>query len=551
MSQDTVVWAKGNMPFATKEIIRKNLYGEKYIPADQYNQKDLDVSDNARKLQIASFWQDNQVYQQSIPLLKSLYKAKYSPSYPILAEAYVKGQGVAVDTTHAISLYEKAYKKGESVQKRLGWLCYDAHQYKQALNNLKFDANAEACYVVGLIYEKGRGGVKENLDSALYYYNKGLALLKSERYSVREKYYESVDRVSNNIKYNKADFVELERKVAQTMGKDSLYGKYKEIRKSGDMKKAYSYLKAAADSLYPVAEADMADFMMNSRYPFNNQEKAYEYLRRAVQHYLEYAQNGDSSAYYSIAQLYRYRDVEGNGSDMNKAIDYYKLGIEHNHVRSATELGTIYYGQFDYKKALDAYLIGAKAGDTNCMYQTAFLYELGASGLEENISQANYWYRRCFKYAKSKFEKDRVQKALQRIGTSYKEEMSGLVGVWLHNRQEGYGKIFLPNGHYFGFCDVDDAVSQIKNKSYNPWFLGEYRISGKRQYVEDVEMHIQKDIGGEQTLSFEINNDKMKSVWNEYVEENWQKHPQSEEIIQYIMENWTQYVDYNRSHINH
>ena len=547
MSQDTVLWAKGNMPFATKEIIRKNMYGEKCTYADYYNQQDLDVNDNAGKLQIATFWQNHHVYLKSIPVLKALSKKKYAKAYIVLAEAFVKGEGVPVDTARAIALYEKAIKVGEPVQRRLGWLYYDTRQYKQALNCLKYNTDPEAYYAVGLIYENGYGGVKENLDSSLFYYNKGLILVESENYSVRWKYSDSVYRVSGKIKYHEEDLVELASEIAQTMSKDSLYEKYLEISRSRDEKKAFPYLKAAADSLYPAAEADMAEYMIDPQYPYKDQKMAYDYLQRAVRHYLEYAQHGDSSAYYSIAELYRCRDVEGSGTDMNKAISYYKLGMQHNHVLSATELGAFYFRQFDYENALNAYLVGAKAGDADCMYQVAFLYELGASGLEGNKFQAINWYRHCYNTIAKSEEKSRLsQNALQRLGVpiEQKTDMYEMVGIWI-SQTGSYplGKVFLPNGKYFGFRYRDgNYISEIRDMSFTPWMMGDYYLKGMNRYVEDVKLRDNPSYLGEQELTVRIDNDIMYNSWHG-MPESWKRIDDNEGLIDYIMQNWKAYSD--------
>ena len=553
MSKDTIVWARGCMPFSSGEIIKRNMDGLPYNPANQYSRRDIRIAKNPLKYKIASFWHNNHIFDKSIPLLRSLSRQKCGPACALLAEAYTKGNGVPIDTVRAISLYKKAVKYGEHFQGTLGKLYYETRQYASALHYLKYIVDLDACEKIGRIYEQENHKLF-NLDSALYYYQKGRTLANkihssvSMRYAIRKKFMEKESRVSKKLVYLPEDFRELSSAKSEMISKDSLYKVGQASLYNGDFKKAYSFLKAAADSLYPLAEVGMASLFENKKLPIYNKQIALEYRQNAINHFLALAEKGDSSAYHSIANIYMSNDVEGKGVDKEKAKMYYLKSLNQKYVESAAALGDIFYNEYKFREALDVYLIGAKEGNSKCMYQTALLYELGVGGVERNMTESINWYLECYQatYKEKSSLNKKAKNALQRLGAPFVPRIviSDMVGIWKSNSGMYEGKIFLPNGKFIGF-DItnDNYISEIRNCTFKPWMMGSYYLRNNMEYVEYVEMRKGNEFLGEQDLTIQIENGIMYNTWRG-APESWKKQDDTDPLIDYIMKNWDKYADY-------
>lgn len=554
LSQDTVVWAKGNMTHGTKDIIKKNMLGGEYSPLDKYNQNDLNLNNLSKSYDIAILWHNHQLYSKSLPLLKRLCKRKYGPAYATLAKAYLTGTGVAVDTIRAISLYEKAHNLGEPVHNELGKLYYEIHQYKSALQHLKYGDNAQTYYVIGTIYENGGHGVTANSDSAYYYYSEAS---KSYDDSDWEKFFLAEERISHtmeNRKYMPSDFVELSPLIARSMSVDSLYSIGRKYYFNDDYVKAYPYLKAAADSLYPEAEVKIARYMEDERFGFNDKQKAQEFRQLAKKHYLEYAEKGNKVAYSMIAKLYKAKDMEGKGIDLDSTKYYYELALQHYDFSVAKTLGDIYKEEYNYSEALNAYLIGAKAGQKDCMYLTAQLYEL-----DFNIPEATKWYRECYQTSENQGERERAKNALERLGASLVQKLtaSDMVGVWLQKNANGE-KVFLPNGYFFGFFanDTRNVLLELKNQSFTPWMIGKYHVYTNSQYEEEVELLYKSPdwSGRKNKLSVKFYGNTMTTTYGNNTLntlQTWIKQSNDSEVINYIMQNWESYKKYLQDNLQY
>lgn len=421
LSRDTVVFASGNMTFGTKDIVEKNLFGKDYVPSDKYNEKDLDFNNVVASHSIAQFWQSCGAYNLSYPVIKQLCKRKYGPAYTTLAEAYMIGGGVPKDTLRAIHFYQKALKAGENVNMSLGSIFYKKRKNKLALFYLRRVMDSDSYYLMGTIFEKGGGGIVQNSDSSSHYYKEGLRRALS--YSERAKFSSALERISGGRTiYLLSDFQTSLPDSVTNWSASKLFSKGWVAYMLDDYIGAYPYLKAAADMNYPKAEEYMAKYMMEEQYPFHNQEKAFDYLRRSVEHYLVRAEKGDSTAYHQIGLLYRNYDVEGNGIDIEKARFYYKKGMKYNEKYSAESLGDLYYSEYRYAEALEAYKCAATQGLTDCMYKVGLLYEQGLGGVERNIPQAIYWYRLFISMSYSKSDKEKAKAALQRLGATVSDK---------------------------------------------------------------------------------------------------------------------------------
>ena len=413
MSADTIVWAKGRMTHGSKEIIRKNMFGEHFQAADKYSDADLRYNKKAKNEEasydIAKYWQEQGAFEKSIRVLKYLSRKKYSRANVALSQIYLKGLGVPADTTRAVHCYRKALKHGESVPEELAKLYYDKHQDKEAIRLLKRVNSSDAYYLIGSLYEHGGNGIKTSLDSALYYYKLGKKI--DRNYNRREKFRGVIDRIRAQRRYLPEDFRELPAQMVNSMSADSLFSKGVEFDDDEDYTNAYPYMKAASDAQYPEAEEYMAQYMEKPELGFNDFLKAREYRQRAVAHYLARAEH-DSTAYSNLAALYALYDIDGMGIDMEKAKSYYNMGVQKYDVESSRILGNIYRDEYNYAKAFEPYFTGAQVGDAECMYQVAQLYEQGLGGVERDVQEAIYWYQKCYQANES----DDAQKALDRLG---------------------------------------------------------------------------------------------------------------------------------------
>ena len=80
----------------------------------------------------------------------------------------------------------------------------------------------------------------------------------------------------------------------------------------------------------------------------------------------------------------RYQKGRGVEKDIEKAIEYYKKGMEHGDVQCAHNLGSIYLDRKDLTEAYNCYRIGANKGykpsAEMCDRILAFVHKQNASG---------------------------------------------------------------------------------------------------------------------------------------------------------------------------
>lgn len=539
LSKDTIAWVKGHMTHGTNNIIRKNMLGGEHSPFDKYSQDDIDLNNREKAFKIASLWHKYQLYGKSRPLLKKLCKRKYGPAYTTLARTYLNGAGVEVDTTRAISLFENAIRYGEPVHQELGRLHYEFHQYKSAESLLKVNPDIESYILLGSIYEYGGHGLKINLDSALYYYKKAEVCFEDMdgKYDTWERINTPLERVRSQRVYTPNDFKDLAPAIAHTMSAENMFLKGCDYYDAENYLDAYSFFKAAADSLYPKAEVYLAEYMRNEIFGFNDKKKAQEYLQMAIRHYLERAETGDSTAYSNIAYLYMYHDVEGLGLDYEKAKCYFKLALRHKDFSAAETLGDMYLEEYNFSDASQVYLLGAEAGRSDCMIKIAQLFEL-----ESNMQEAIYWYRNCYQIEGN----EEAKKALLRLGVPLANKLkdADFIGVWL---SKGFGvKVFLPKGVFFGmyYKDVKNISKELMEGQFKPWMYGNYYVNGNTQYIENVQKRNTNTYLGIQHLTCQIDNDVMKVSWEGRQYEHWEKLSDSDQLIEYIQKNWDYYKQY-------
>lgn len=104
------------------------------------------------------------------------------------------------------------------------------------------------------------------------------------------------------------------------------------------------------------------------------------------------AETGDREAKFRAANQYRLGDVVER--DIERALKWYRLAAEQDHIGAARELGRLYLGYkdvpADYKLARRWFSKAAAAGDSESLYGMAMLYRNGL-GVEKNAKQSMEW----------------------------------------------------------------------------------------------------------------------------------------------------------------
>ena len=136
----------------------------------------------------------------------------------------------------------------------------------------------------------------------------------------------------------------------------------------------------------------------------NNLGVIYRYDRQNIQrdyatalYWLEQSAAQDNSyAFLNLGSMYQ--SGEGVTTDYKKAMEYYKKGEKAGAVQSNYCIAGLYMDGLgvpkNEKKAFSYFETGAKKGDVLCQYQTGIMYRDGI-GTKKNVKQAEQWLSRA------------------------------------------------------------------------------------------------------------------------------------------------------------
>jgi TPR repeat protein len=153
-----------------------------------------------------------------------------------------------------------------------------------------------------------------------------------------------------------------------------------------DEKKAYEWLKKAADAGLPNAQYTMGDVLLRGKGVKQDQ-------RAAVGWYEKASANGHAEARFKLAALY----YAGIGVERNipKSLALYRASAEAGHPEALTTMGVFYFNGRVFKKsevkARDWWIKAAYAGEVNAMVFLARIYH-NSTQLPRDYPRAYVWY---------------------------------------------------------------------------------------------------------------------------------------------------------------
>ena len=128
-----------------------------------------------------------------------------------------------------------------------------------------------------------------------------------------------------------------------------------------------------------------------------NAFKYHGFYDKAFEWYMKAAEFGNSLA--MVITGYCYKMGKGIKQNTDKAIYWFRKAAELGEIDACYFLGQLYEGYNGatpcYPLSLSYYLQAAKAGHLRAMFNVALLYDGDYEGIEQNYSEAFYWFSKC------------------------------------------------------------------------------------------------------------------------------------------------------------
>ncbi len=164
---------------------------------------------------------------------------------------------------------------------------------------------------------------------------------------------------------------------------------------NNDSKKAFGWIKKAAEQGYTLAESELG-FMYIFNKAINYDKKTSNDSTEAVKWFRKAAKKGNVDAQRMLGQAYELGD--GVKKDYEEALRWYEKGALQGNVYLQSKLADIYYygklGKKDYKKAFKWYMKAAEQGDSDAQYSIGWMYAHG-EWATKNLKKAFKWYRKA------------------------------------------------------------------------------------------------------------------------------------------------------------
>ena len=375
---DSSMWHKTNIKNSNYVISLEKLI----------NDHQIDIDNNTNLLREGEdYFYGRGVEKNYIKAVEYFKKAAdndniYAQNY--LGMCYEYGLGLEVDLNIAFQYYEYASKQGniEAIA-NLGDMYFEGKgvekNYIKAVECFKKAADNDNAYAqnyLGMCYENGIG-VEFNLKNAFEFYKKAAEFENSE------------SEFKIGLFYDKGYYVNC------------------------DVKEAMKWFKKSADHGYAKAKAVLGYYYLIGKGVEKNEEKAYKYTYDA-------AKQGHIVSIRNLGVFYE--DGIFIEKDFDKAEKYYNLALESGDVQAKKFLEDLKLKRYNDEKniayenkyqSISECKLKATSGSIEAQYTLGECYEKG-NGVDKNIIEAAYWYRRA---AKQKCQKAR--KNLQRLVTEY------------------------------------------------------------------------------------------------------------------------------------
>ena len=280
---------------------------------------------------------------------------------------------------------------------------------------------ADACYNLGIAYEYGKFGVEKNINKAVEYYEKGVALnapdcminlgcileTSNEYPNDKKRAFELYSKAAEKEKgyaynnlgtcykrgigtdVNKEKALECYTKAASMGSMEAYWNLYMyymdEVCTPRDFDKAVEWLKKGDEAGSLNCTYQLTKHIENGDGIEKDAGKYFFYMNKA-------ASGGNEEAVLGLANCYR--DGIGTEPDGRAAFEWYQKAAKSS-VGGITALAQCYtYGigtQQDYDKAVELYKIAAEQGDAQAQCDLGICYRSG-EGVEKDPLKAIEWY---------------------------------------------------------------------------------------------------------------------------------------------------------------
>ena len=232
---------------------------------------------------------------------------------------YLIGRGTEKNETEGVRYLKMAIEQGDiDATLLLGKHYYNKQNYSEAFNLYKKpadadDGNAEARYIIGMIYKEGHLG-KKNEEEGLRY----LKLAADQGYT-RAQYKFGINLFMTK-NYSKA--FEYLNKAADKDDAEAQYALYamylKGLGVTKDDNKSFNMLRNAAENGYYFAQYDYGMDLMEK----GDQDEAFRFFKEA-------ADNGHAESQFMVGMMYYQGD--GTVKNENESLRYLQMAVKNNH----------------------------------------------------------------------------------------------------------------------------------------------------------------------------------------------------------------------------
>ncbi len=149
--------------------------------------------------------------------------------------------------------------------------------------------------------------------------------------------------------------------------------------------RSYEYFKIAANYNHPAANHMLARLIINKQVNYEDNNKAYTYLSRAIE-------DGSIAAVNTLAIMYL-NGIAPLKKDVKKAIKYFEEAASENYVYAYNNLGKIYEDDDNIEKAVYYYELGAKLEESWALNKLGEFYRKGIYYKEDTDLAYDYYIK--------------------------------------------------------------------------------------------------------------------------------------------------------------
>jgi len=326
--------------------------------------KDLEIyNEQRKKLGMALFYQFNERYRESFPLLKEMAQQDNPVAAYYYAEALYNGWGTyPPNQAKAEEIFSQGIKRITAMKKR---------------------GDGLISYTLYYAYLKGHGKPM-NMEKAMRWLDisveQGYGLALFDKAQIEEKTGRFQEAMSTYLKSAETDNPEANFRLGliYEKGENGVMQNYPQ---------ALNYYSKAARRDHTKAEANLGNLYYNGLGTAQNFAEALRLFQKA-------AGKGNAAAMNGLGVM-ALRGEGGMRKSTADAFKYFSAAARSGDSNALKNLGNMYYNGIgvdaDKSRAFDYYRQSAMKDNPDAMYKVAVMYERGI-GVEKNQTSANRWY---------------------------------------------------------------------------------------------------------------------------------------------------------------